>query len=47
MAEKTINQIPRHWREQYEKGKTAFERKNYEYAIAIFNQVPRTGTGLL
>jgi tetratricopeptide (TPR) repeat protein len=26
-------------REQYEKGKTAFDRHNYDYAIAIFNQV--------
>src|ERR1017187_10574265 len=39
MAEKTISQIPRHLREQYEKGKTAFDRHNYDYAIAIFNQV--------
>lgn len=39
MAEKTLNQIPRNLREQYEKGKTAFDRKNYEYAIAIFCQV--------
>jgi tetratricopeptide (TPR) repeat protein len=39
MAEKTLNQIPRALREQYEKGKTAFERKNFEYAIAIFGQV--------
>ena len=39
MAEKTINQIPRPIREQYEKGKTAFERKNFEYAVSIFNQV--------
>src|SRR5580658_1358705 len=39
MAEKTINQIPRHLREQYEKGKQAFDRKNYDYAIAIFCQV--------
>ena len=39
MAEKTISQIPRHLREQYEKGKTAFDRQNFDYAIAIFNQV--------
>ena len=39
MAEKTINQIPRHLREQYEKGKQAFDRKNFDYAIAIFCQV--------
>ncbi len=39
MAEKTISQIPRLAREQYQKGMTAFERKNFDYAIAIFNQV--------
>jgi tetratricopeptide (TPR) repeat protein len=39
MAEKTISQIPRPLREKYEKGKSAFERHNYDYAIAIFNQV--------
>jgi tetratricopeptide (TPR) repeat protein len=39
MAEKAIGQIPRPVREQYQKGMTAFERKNFEYAIAIFNQV--------
>lgn len=39
MAEKTINQIPRHLREQYEKGKTAYDRHNYDYAIAIFTQL--------
>jgi tetratricopeptide (TPR) repeat protein len=39
MAEKTISQIPRHLREQYEKGKTAYDRNNFDYAIAIFTQV--------
>jgi predicted Zn-dependent protease len=39
MAEKTTSQIPRLAREQYQKGMTAFERKNFDYAIAIFNQV--------
>ncbi len=39
MAEKTISQIPRLAREQYQKGMIAFERKNFDYAIAIFNQV--------
>jgi tetratricopeptide (TPR) repeat protein len=39
MAEKTKSQIPRAVREQYEKGMTAFERKNYGYAIALFSQV--------
>lgn len=35
MPEKALNQIPRALREQYEKGVTALERKNYDYAIAI------------
>jgi len=39
MAEKTINQIPRHLREQYQKGKTAFDRNNFDYAVDIFKQV--------
>lgn len=39
MAEKAINQIPRHLREQFEKGKSAFDRNNVEYAISIFRAV--------
>ena len=39
MAEKTISQIARPLRDQYEKGKAAFDRKNFDYAIAIFCQV--------
>jgi tetratricopeptide (TPR) repeat protein len=39
MPEKTINQVPRPVREQYEKGKSAFERQNFDYAVAIFIQV--------
>jgi tetratricopeptide (TPR) repeat protein len=39
MAEKTLNEIPRPLREQYEKGIAAFERKNYDYAVAILLQV--------
>lgn len=39
MAEKTISQIPRNLREQYEKGKSAFDRQNFDYAIAIFTGV--------
>jgi len=35
MPEKALNQIPRALRDQYEKGVTALERKNYDYAIAI------------
>jgi tetratricopeptide (TPR) repeat protein len=39
MAEKTINQIPRPLRESYEKGKSAFDRKNFDYAVEIFRGV--------
>src|SRR5271157_1437465 len=39
MAEKTTNQIARPLREQWEKGKSALDRHNYDYALAIFNQV--------
>ncbi len=35
MPEKILSQIPRPLREQYEKGKTAFDRNNLDYAIAI------------
>jgi tetratricopeptide (TPR) repeat protein len=35
MPEKTFSQIPRPLREQYEKGKAALDRHNYDYAIAI------------
>lgn len=45
MAEKLINQIPRQLREQYEKGKSAFDRKNFDYAIAIFNEVLKKEPG--
>jgi tetratricopeptide (TPR) repeat protein len=39
MAEKMTNQIARPLREQWEKGKMALDRHNYEYAVAIFNQI--------
>ncbi len=39
MPEKTISQIPRAVRDQYQKGMSALDRKNFDYAIAIFNQV--------
>lgn len=39
MPEKTLSEIPRPLRELYEKGNAAFQRENWDYAIAIFNQV--------
>jgi tetratricopeptide (TPR) repeat protein len=39
MPEKPFSQISRPLREQYEKGKKALDRRNYDYAIAIFTGV--------
>jgi tetratricopeptide (TPR) repeat protein len=39
MPEKTLAEIPRNLRELYEKGNAALAKKNYDYAIAIYNQV--------
>lgn len=39
MPEKPFSQIARPLRDQYEKGKAALDRKNYDYAIAIFTGV--------
>src|SRR5712691_8145410 len=39
MAEKNLGEMPRDLRELYQKGSTALQRQNFEYAIAIFNQV--------
>jgi tetratricopeptide (TPR) repeat protein len=39
MPEKTLNEIPRNLRELYDKGNAALQKKNYDYAIAIYNQV--------
>src|SRR5258707_4675302 len=39
MPEKNVTEIPRDVRELFQKGSTALQRQNFEYAIAIFNQV--------
>jgi tetratricopeptide (TPR) repeat protein len=39
MPEKTLSEISRPLREQYEKGVAAFQRQNVDYAISILNQV--------
>ncbi len=39
MAEKSISEIPKDIRELFEKGNTALQRKNFDYAIALLNQV--------
>lgn len=38
MSDKTLNQIPRAIREQYQKGVAALQRQNLDYAIAILTQ---------
>src|ERR1051326_1155898 len=39
MAEKNLSEIPRDLRDLYQKGSVALQRQNFDYAIAIFNQV--------
>jgi tetratricopeptide (TPR) repeat protein len=39
MPEKSIQEVSRAWREQYEKGKLAFEKNNLGYALDILTQV--------
>jgi tetratricopeptide (TPR) repeat protein len=39
MPEKSFSQIPRNVRDQYEKGKAAFARQNFDYAITFFRAV--------
>src|SRR4026209_1637806 len=39
MPEKNPTEIPRDLRELYQKGTQALERQNFDYAIAILNQV--------
>ncbi len=39
MPEKTLTEIPRNLRELYEKGNAALQKKNFDYAIAIYNQI--------
>lgn len=39
MAEKNLSDLPRDLRELYDRGNAALQKKNYDYAIAIYNQV--------
>src|SRR5260221_21877 len=39
MPEKNFNEVARDLRDLYQKGSGALQRQNFEYAIAIFNQV--------
>jgi len=46
MAEKSINEISRDLRVLFTKGNEALSRENYDYAIALFNQVLEKEPGL-
>ena len=39
VPEKSPTAVPRPLREQYEKGIAALQRQNFDYAVAIFDQV--------
>ena len=45
MPEKPLNAIPRQLRDQYEKGKLAFQKNNFDYAISILNAVLKMEPG--
>jgi tetratricopeptide (TPR) repeat protein len=47
MPEKSVSQVPRAIREQYEKGLAAFQRNNFDYALQILNAVLDQEPGLL
>jgi tetratricopeptide (TPR) repeat protein len=47
MAEKSLNDLPRDLRALYTKGSDAFQRENYDYAIALFNQILEKQPGVL
>ncbi|HSU54302.1 MAG TPA: hypothetical protein VLT36_09605, partial [Candidatus Dormibacteraeota bacterium] len=46
MAEKTLNDLTRDLRLQYNKGHDALQRDNFDYAISLFNQVLAAEPGL-
>ena len=39
MPEKSLQEIPLALRQHFEKGATALQRENFDYAIAIFNEI--------
>lgn len=45
MSEKSISELPRATRELYEKGNAALQKKNFDYALAIYNQVLQNEPG--
>ncbi len=47
MPEKSLSDVPRDMRELYQKGFVALQRQNFDYAIAIFQQVLQREPALL
>src|SRR5438093_4324128 len=47
MPEKSVSDLPRDLRELYQKGATALQRQNFDYAIAILQQVLQREPALL
>jgi tetratricopeptide (TPR) repeat protein len=47
MPEKSVSQVPRALREQYEKGLAAFQRNNFDYALQLLNAVLDQEPGFL
>ena len=47
MPDKSLNEIPRDIRDLYQRGKDAFQRQNFEYAITFFNQALQREPGFL
>ncbi len=47
MAEKTLTDLPVSLREMYDKGRSALNKGNYDYAIAIFNDLLKKEPGFV
>jgi len=47
MPEKSLSDVPRDMRELYQKGTVALQRQNFDYAVAIFQQVLQREPALL
>ena len=47
MPEKSLSELPRDLRDLYQKGATAIQRQNFDYAIAILQQVLQREPGFL
>ena len=47
MPDKSLNEIPRDIRDLYQRGKDAFQRQNFDYALTFFNQALQREPGFL